>query len=150
MLDKHVYIRKDGGETWCYGVIEEIARKCPLVAVEDPQIISVLFKLLDHEDERLSPRLYAALGALRDVYQERSFLLVREKAESLEMADLVLPKGEEGKEETIEPTMDVDMEPSPATDVSSIVVGIDVTGVKICKAQFAELSDLICARELLL
>ena len=23
MLDKHVYIRKDGGETWCYGIIEE-------------------------------------------------------------------------------------------------------------------------------
>ena len=23
MLDKHVYTRKDGGETWCYGIIEE-------------------------------------------------------------------------------------------------------------------------------
>lgn len=23
MLDKHVYKRKDGGETWCYGTIQE-------------------------------------------------------------------------------------------------------------------------------
>ena len=63
----------------CYGLIEEIARRSPLIAIADPQIIAVLFKLLDREDERLSPRLYAALGSLRDVYKERTSLLAQDK-----------------------------------------------------------------------
>ena len=26
MTDKHVYIRKNGKETWCYGVIDQVCK----------------------------------------------------------------------------------------------------------------------------
>jgi hypothetical protein len=68
----------------CYALVEMVGRKSSLVAAEGVHIVAILFRLLDHEDERLSPRLYSCLGVLREVHQQRTALLLSKRVEDQE------------------------------------------------------------------
>ena len=55
----------------CYAMLERIANRAPLLAIRSASVVSILFRLLDTESETLVPKLYGALGALREAYQNR-------------------------------------------------------------------------------
>ena len=67
------YDTSDGKVTreTCYAMLERIALRVPLLAIRSASAVSILFKLLDNEDENLIPKLYSSLGALREAYQSR-------------------------------------------------------------------------------
>lgn len=75
----------DGGDTQacresCYSILEHISRRCPVAVIGDMTIVTTLFRLLDSEEERLVPKLYGALGMLREAYQSRNELLLEKLA----------------------------------------------------------------------
>jgi len=67
------YDSNDGKQTResCYACLEKMAVRVPLLVIRSASVVSTLFKLLDSEDETLVPKLYGALGALREAYQSR-------------------------------------------------------------------------------
>lgn len=55
----------------CYRIIEIVSKFCPKIAISDPDLLILLFHLLDcEENNRAIIRLYTALGELRNAYQK--------------------------------------------------------------------------------
>jgi len=67
------YDSTDGKQTreLSYACLEKMSHRVPLLVIRSASVVSTLFKLLDSEDEILVPKLYGALGALREAYQSR-------------------------------------------------------------------------------
>ena len=49
----------------CYSIIDSLARRCGEIIVTDVDLLVILFRILDKEDEVNTPKLLACLGALR-------------------------------------------------------------------------------------
>lgn len=54
---------------YCYQLIDRLCRRSTNSVVNDVEMVLLLFRLLDFEDDRVLPKLYTALGAMRLTFE---------------------------------------------------------------------------------
>ncbi len=64
VVDFHLAVR-----TSCYATVSQIAGRNPKLACVDIDLLVLLFRLLQTEDERILGKLYAALESVRRAHQ---------------------------------------------------------------------------------